>query len=219
MANREKIVVGEYYHIYNRGVDKGIIIKDKRDLGRLIKCLELFNSKEPIGSLRDIKLGDHKIKTKLVEIVSYCLNRNHFHFLLKEMSEGGISEFMKRLTGGYTWYFNSKYRRSGSLFQGTFKSVLVTSNEQLLYLSAYINLNNRVHQPSNPSGLTAGIEVSSWKEYVGESSRNICKKEIILEQFKSTKEYRDFSESALEVILESREDKDAIEMLIGRHFF
>ena len=67
----------------------------------------------------------------LVQIICYCLNPNHYHLLLKEIKDGGISEFMKRVGGGYTWYFNNKHKRSGTLFQGRFKSVHIKSNEQL----------------------------------------------------------------------------------------
>jgi putative transposase len=135
---------------------------------------------------------------------------------LKEISEGGISEFMKRLGGGYTWYFNNKYRRSGNLFQGTFKSIRIESNEQLLHLGAYINLNWKVHKIS---GLTAGKIRSSWEEYLGKSKENICAKEIILKQFKSVKDYKNFTESSLEKILKIREEINKEELFIGRHLF
>ena len=223
MANREKIAPGEYYHIYNCGTDKRSITEDVKDIERFIQSLEFFNSKEPIISLREI-IVDHSNKKSvsvidpLVEIICYCLNPNHYHFLLKEIHEGGISEFMKRLNGGYTWYFNNKHKRSGALFQGTFKSVHIKSNEQLLHVSAYINLNDKVHKIS---GLTAGKVRSSWNEYVGNSnsSKNICKKEIILGQFKSIKEYKSFAESSLKQILRLKKDKDSSLMLIGKHLF
>lgn len=223
MANREKIAIGEYYHVYNRGVDKRQVIKDNEDADRFIKSLEFFNSKEPIISLRDvISENDNKIKkpsNALVQIVCYSLNPNHYHLLLREINEGGISEFMKRVGGGYTWYFNNKNKRSGSLFQGRFKSVHIESNEQLLHVSVYVNLNWEVHKIGTYSGSTAGKVRSSWNEYIGETNQNICKKNIILGQFKSIKEYKNFAESSLVEILEAKEDKDNPDMLIGKYFF
>lgn len=220
MANREKIAPGEYYHIYNRGVDKRIIVKDRQDAERFMQSLEFFNSKKPIISLREFisSENDKNIKPdeKLVEIICYDLNPNHYHLLLKEIHEGGISEFMKRLGGGYTWYFNNKHKRSGALFQGRFKSVHIKSNEQLLHVSVYINLNDKAHKIS---GSTAGNVKSSWNEYMGKSVRNICTKEIILGQFRSVKEYKDFAESSLKEILKAKKDKGGLEMLIGRYFF
>jgi putative transposase len=220
MANREKIAIGEYYHIYNRGVDKRWIVKDRRDADRFIDSLEFFNSVEPILSLREVvtSAGNRKIKQKdpLVQIICYVLNPNHFHILLKEINEGGISEFMKRLGGGYTWYFNNRHRRSGVLFQGRFKSVHIKSNEQLLHVSAYINLNNNAHKIS---GSTAGKVRSSWEEYIGKGNRSICKKEIILKQFKSAKDYKGFAESSLKEILHAGEGKNDFELLVGNHFY
>lgn len=220
MPTRERIAPGEYYHVYNRGVDKRLIIKDKEDSDRFIQSLEFFNSKKPIKSLRDFVFenGDKNIRPSdpLVEIICYDLNPNHYHFLLKEIYEGGISEFMKRLGGGYTWYFNNRHKRSGALFQGTFKSVHVKSNEQLLHTSVYINLNWKVHKIS---GLTAGNVKSSWDEYIGKIKYGICNKEIILKQFKSIKDYKDFAYSSLIEIIKAKEEGGGLEMLIGKYFF
>src|SRR3989344_557152 len=163
MANREKMAIGEYYHIYNRGVDKRSIVKGSKDADRFIQSLEFFNSKTPVSSLRQ-GMSSERDQKPLVEVVCYCLNHNHFHLLMKEIQEGGISEFMKRLGGGYTWYFNNKYHRSGALFQGVFKSTHITSNEQLLHVSAYVGLNWKVHKIR---GETAVNVRSSWNEYLG----------------------------------------------------
>jgi REP element-mobilizing transposase RayT len=220
MANREKIAVGEYYHIYNRGVDKRSIIKDDKDAERFSQSLEFFNSKDPIISLREVVSSENnkniKFRDPLVEIICYCLNLNHYHLLLKEIHEGGISEFMKRLGGGYTWYFNNRHKRSGALFQGRFKSVCIKSNEQLLHTSVYVGLNWKVH---NISGSTAGRIRSSWDEYMKKTSRNICTKEVILEQFKSAKDYKSFAEVSLREILKAKINKRGEEMIIGKYFF
>ena len=116
------LVEGEYYHIYNRGVDKRTIFENKKDLFRFFQSIEEFNHLEPIGSIFLNSFNKkRKISKKLVEIVCYCLNPNHFHFVLKPLVENGISEFMKRLNGGYTSYFNNRHKRNGVLFQGLFK--------------------------------------------------------------------------------------------------
>jgi hypothetical protein len=85
---------------------------------------------------------------KLVEINAYSLLPNHFHLIVEQLVDGGISEFMKRLSGGYTNYFNEKYDRSGSLFQGKFKRVHISSDEQFNYLFSYVNENHSVHDLS-----------------------------------------------------------------------
>lgn len=199
---------GEFYHVYNRGTDKRDIFSDENDQTRFLESMIEFNVLEPIGSLfensfrKKNKLGGSTSKDadeKLVNIVAYCLNPNHYHFLLQQVADKGIEKFMQRLGTGYTMYFNNKYERSGALFQGKFKAVHVDSNEYLLHVSAYVNLNDRVHQ------LGGSTSKSSWIEYVDQQSNNgMCKKEEILGQFKKPEDYVSFAENSLRGILERR---------------
>jgi len=132
-------------------VDKRDIFSDSKDIQRFLLCMELFSREEPVGSvqvaMRDFKNVDvERLQSKnIVSIVEYCLNPNHFHFILKEEVEGGISEFMKRLLGGYTKYFNDKESRSGSLFQGRFKSSYAEREKYFKDLFAYVMWNYKVH--------------------------------------------------------------------------
>lgn len=200
--NSERFAVGEFYHIYNRGVEKRNIFSDTRDKDRFLRSMIEFNTKDPVGSLWLLSLQKSALKrtprSELVDIVCYCLNPNHFHFILREKMEGGISEFMKRM-GGYTKYFNAKYKRSGVLFQGVCQSRHIDSNEYLLYASVYVNLNWRVHR------LRRETSQSSWDEYMGATKDYVCKKDIILKQFKSSHEYRKFAEETLETIIEKKQ--------------
>jgi len=199
-------IKNEYYHIYNRGVDKRLLFNDEYDFARFLECMDEFNVVEPIGSIYSLQYktsADKKMKSdKLVEFVCYCVNPNHYHFLLREISEGGISEFMKRLNGGYTRYFNDRHNRTGSLFQGVFKSKHVGTNEYLLHGSCYINLNDKVHKIRDEAHK---FVKSSWDEYTSSNSKEgFCNKDIILGQFKHIDEYKKFAESSLEGILEKR---------------
>lgn len=167
--------------------------------------MEEFNTVKPIGSLYEhsflkTQLGRRtsKSKSRLVNIICYCLNFNHYHLILEQCVNGGISEFIKRLAGGYTKYFNLKHKRSGVLFQGKFKAVHIDTNEYLLHVSAYVNLNNRVHK------LKKFPFRSSWAEYISGEKYNLCKKNTILDQFKNSKEYKEFAENALINILERK---------------
>src|SRR3989344_9600333 len=191
MANPQ-FGIGEFYHVYNRGVEKRDVFSSLSDLERFLKSIVAFNTIEPIGSIHENafnkKVLRRKANTQLVNIICYCLNPNHYHFIMQQKSDGGISEFMKRLGGGYTKYFNLKYKRSGVLFQGVFKSKHVDSNEYLLRASAYVNLNNRVHRLGHETSK------SSWQEYIGDSKQHICNTDIVLKQFNNRKEYRSFAE-------------------------
>ncbi|MFA6407989.1 MAG: transposase [Candidatus Paceibacterota bacterium] len=211
MGTRQKAFAnGEFFHVYNRGVDKRIIFADDEDIQRFFQGLVEFNVVDPIGSLYQNsfrKLGGSTPKSVdgLIRFVAYCLNPNHFHLILEQLVDGGISEFMKRLGGGYTCFFNNKYERSGSLFQGKFKAIHIDTNEYLLHLSAYVNLNDRVHQLS---GSTPKLveSLSSWKEYTNMVTKGICEKGIILEQFRDVDEYKEFAISSLEAIVQRKEE-------------
>jgi len=211
-TRKVKFANKEIYHIYNRGVDKRKIFSNQKDLDRFFQSILAFNCVEPVGSLHEQSFQKDKIKKPLVQFVVYNLLPNHFHFILEQVTEGGISEFMKRLLGGYTWYFNKKNKRSGSLFQGTFKSKHVDSNEYLLHTSVYVNLNDKI----SLSGLTAKLTKSSWNEYV---NPNLCKldekiclgKDVVLEQFDSVEDYKKFALSSLEDIRANKEKYKELE--------
>lgn len=123
MATREaQIINGEYYHIFNRGNNKRNIFMGQQDVARFFQSMLEFNCFEPIGSIfeasfRKNSLGGSASKSpRLVDFVCYCLNPNHFHFILKQLIDDGIKKFMHRVGTGYTMYFNKKYSSSGSLF-------------------------------------------------------------------------------------------------------
>lgn len=211
---------GEYYHVYNRGVDKRSIFDDREDVERFLQCMQEFNVVEPIGSLyensfRRNQLGGPASKLiapeediPLVEFIAYCLNPNHYHFVLKQLVDRGIEKFMQKIGTGHTMFFNNKYERSGALFQGRFKAIHIDSNEYLLHVASYANLNDRVHQLGGPA---SKLVRSSWGEYTDERVKGICEKEIILGQFKNAKEYEEFAISSLESIIKRKQELKGIE--------
>lgn len=215
---------GEHYHIFNRGTDKRNIFSDESDTDRFFQSMQEFNTVKPIGSIYENsfrELGNPTSKSsRLVDFIAYCTNPNHFHFVLKQLADNGISQFMKRVGGGYAKYYNEKYDRSGTLFQGRFKSVHVNSNEYLLHVSAYVNLNARVHKLGNPTSKLVGSR-SSWEEYVNpwtDTGASFCNKKVVLEQFRNREEYRKFAEDSLKSILErkatQKEIRSELEMLL-----
>jgi len=207
-----KLESGERYHIYNRGVDKRKIFSNQKDLDRFFQSMIAFNCVEPVGSLFEQSFQKDKIKKPLVKFIAYNLLFNHFHFVLEQVAEGGISEFMKRLLGGYTWYFNKKSTRSGSLFQGTFKSKYIDSDGYLSHISVYVNLNDKIPL----GGLTAKLTKSSWNEYVNtdlcKPDEKICSgKDTVLGQFDSIEDYKKFALSSLEDIRLNKEKYKELE--------
>src|SRR3989338_2891021 len=154
-----KFITGEYYHIFNRGVEKRKTFLNVADFFRFIFSLYELNDKNTVVMRERIKerksrnsknkyIGDtyvflNKKKEPLVEVIAFCLMPNHYHLILRQFVDGGISLFMKKLSNGYTGYFNEKYNRKGigSLFQGRFKAVHIENDRQLTALVAYIFTN------------------------------------------------------------------------------
>ena len=135
------------------------------------------------------------LQTRSVELVSFALMPNHFHLLLREQSENGISRYMQRVLDAYTKYFNTKYNKSGHLFQGPFQAVYVATNEQLLHLSAYIHRN-----PTELSAWTAKEYLYPWSSFQDYCGKNrwpqLLRTDRILEQFSNSDEYKNFVDTS-----------------------
>ncbi|OGY41516.1 MAG: hypothetical protein A2Y67_00480 [Candidatus Buchananbacteria bacterium RBG_13_39_9] len=223
-----KFETGKFYHIYNRGVDKRDVYMDEGDFERFLKSLREFNRLDPIGSLVDLEekrrlesnslgifetvpnkpecsKGIGSLTTsgseRIVDFIAYCLNPNHFHFILRQVVDEGISKFMHKLSLGYTCYFNLKNNRSGSLFQGKFKAVKIDSDEHLLWVTAYVNGNAQIH------GLipdAADYKWCSYPEYLGKRDLDICDKSVILDKFKDTESFKSASEECFRKMKEGK---------------
>jgi len=136
---KQPFAVGEYYHLYNRGTEKRKIFLDKKDHEYFLFLMYICNSEKSI-KLRDIGNSFYRGET-IVDIGAYCLMPNHFHILVREKKEGGISKFMLKLMTGYSMYFNQKYERTGKLYEGVFKSKQIDQDNYLKYIYSYIHLN------------------------------------------------------------------------------
>jgi REP element-mobilizing transposase RayT len=137
-------VTGEIYHIYNRGVEKRNIFRNKADYIRFLNSLHEFNTWHTAENThRDVRMRrvDGFDMGELVCIEEYVLMPNHFHLALRQLDDGGISKFMQKVASGYTHYFNLKYARSGVLFQGRTKRKHVSDFRYHQYLLEYILLN------------------------------------------------------------------------------
>jgi len=139
---KTNFVSGEYYHIYNRGNDKKIIFHDTQDYKRFVGILNLSNSTIKFHTSDISKnmflFGKGK---NLVGVGSYCLMPNHFHIIITEIEEGGITKFMQKVGTAYSMYYNKKYSRTGSLFEGKFKSKHINKDVYFKYLFSYVHLN------------------------------------------------------------------------------
>lgn len=181
----------QVYHIYNRGSEKRQIYDIRGDYKRFLKALRYYQLEGPkpkLSHFSEFSLLKPNPSKKIVEIISYCLMPNHFHLMLKQIREGGVTEFMRKIGNSYTKYYNIKHNRIGPLLQGEFKAVLVESDEQLIHLSRYIHLNPYA------AYLCKNLEQyewSSYREYVKDLN-GVCFKELVLSLFKCPADYKKF---------------------------
>lgn len=213
---KDPLVTGLYYHVYNRGVDKRDIFANEYDLKRFILSVKEFNTTEPTGSIKELMLRKNsdvqrpKVYKPLISIVCYCFNPNHFHFIIKQEVDGGISEFFKRLLGGYTKYFNLTHERNGALFQGRFKSNLIADDAYFLKIRPYVNVNYLIHDiPQNKKRLVC----ASDKEYDSECFDLVSKSEAknILEFYGSKEKFKKECLSVVGMIREERGQTSLLE--------
>ncbi len=169
-----------YYHIYNRGVEKRQIFLDKQDYIVFMNLLKRYLSKE---AAKDSYGRDGVTFYGDIELLAYCLMPNHFHMLIY-MNEDtkAISELLRRISTCYATYFNKKYERVGSLFQGTFKASRVSSDSYIQHISRYIHLNPAEY-------LT--WEYSSWPYYTKKWESEWIRPNRILDIFEGDS-YTDF---------------------------
>lgn len=191
MLRKVPLVTGEFYHVFNRGVAKMQIYNTAYDYTRFLKTMVYYSIEGPKPRFSVFSPTTSTIdpSKKIIEIICYCLMPNHFHLLLKQLRDGGITEFMSKLSNSYTKYINVKNGRIGPLLQGDFKSVHIEADEQLLHVNRYIHLNPLVGY------ITENLDIYKWSSYpayINFAKDEICSKDIILSNFKSIDSYKKF---------------------------
>lgn len=223
MAGRKVVFAdGEYYHIFNRGIARQPTFFTKRDHERFLLTLSYYRFLEVPGKLSrflalpqdtrgQILMSLEKTHKTIVEIVCYALMPNHFHLLLKQTHDGGITKFMSKTINSYTRYVNTKQDRVGDLFQGVFKAVRVETNEQLIHLSRYIHLNPVVSHVVREDELFE-YPWSSLVSYV-QNTPSFVSSGIVMNQFKTKQLYKKF---VLDQVEYGKKLEDIKHMIIER---
>lgn len=171
----------ELYHVLNRGIDGRKLFLDSRDYARFTHNLYEFNDIAPAPEfarrgIRDTHVGHRKshIRKRLVEVHGWVLMKDHYHLLVSELVENGLSKFMMKMNIGYAKYYNERYERHGHLFQGKTKKVLVEREAHFLYILHYLHL--------NPLDYLAGA--SEWRERNKSSIRSADKALDYLDKYR-----------------------------------
>lgn len=207
MRRKNPLVTGGTYHVFNKSIADYIIFNTDSERERIITAIRYYQVEKNNSSLsRFIKLNqgennnlnksfikDVKGKTKIAEIIAYCVMPTHIHLILQQLQDNGISVFMNNILNSYSKYFNIKHKRKGPLWEARFKSILVDNDEYLLHLTRYIHLN-----PATASLIDSPDiwKASSYHEYISENDSNsrICEYQHLLdikpEQYKKFVEDR-----------------------------
>ncbi len=212
----------EIYHILNRGVEKRQIFMDKQDYLRFIHNLYELNNQDRVettyhnfrdyGNNGKIAKVNKKPRKPLVDIMAFCLMPNHYHTLLTPRVENGIPRFMQKVNMGYSKYFNQKYVRTGTLFQGRYRNILVTNNTHFLHLPFYIHFNpldlaypewrdNKISNPKKALEFLKSYRWSSHLDYLGvKNFPSILNMRPLMEVFGSHNDYQKLVENYLKDI-------------------
>jgi len=157
----KEYVPQSYYHIYNRGVNKADIFHDDKDYAVFLSLLKRYlddeiekrPNREPYPNYHN-----------QIELLAFCLMKNHFHLFIYQQSAESITEFMKSLSVAYSMYFNKQHKRAGPLFQQRYKAVRITDDSQLLHITRYIHMNPKEYRHHKWSSLPYydGTKKTTW---------------------------------------------------------
>lgn len=196
------LITGQFYHVYNRGINKQPVFRGTGDYQRSLELIKYYQysdlqlrySKYQLLSnqrKQDIWLAINN-SPKLASIICYCFMPNHFHLLLEQKMDNGISKFIGNFQNSYTLFFNKKYNCSGPLLQGQFKAIRIEDEKQFLHLHRYIHLNPYSSFVVKNLLNLSNYRWSSFPEYLEKDTRLICSKEKILAYFKNSEIYKSF---------------------------
>ncbi len=217
---KAQLVNHEYYHIYNRGVDKREIFSDDRDYKRFLLSMLLMNDEKdglmirwrnflasrPNSSANEFLRLNLSKRKELVEIIAYCCNPNHYHFILRQLRDRGIERFMQKIATGYTMYFNEKYHRTGALFQGRFKSSHIKSEGSLSRYSIYVSCNSEVHKICPAKN----YPWCSFLHHIGKSRDDLVKDKEFRREFRNSGELEEYAKENITDFQARKQDQDMV---------
>ncbi|OGG53674.1 hypothetical protein A3H16_01415 [Candidatus Kaiserbacteria bacterium RIFCSPLOWO2_12_FULL_53_8] len=198
----------ELYHALNRGVEKRNLFQNDSDRIRFVHDMYEFNDTKPAGSvyhsfrrgdILDLRNPDIRVRERIVDIHGWCIMGNHYHLLLSEIQEGGLRLFLRKLNVGYANYFNEKYKRVGTLFQGRTKRIRIDSDAYFLHILHYIHLNPldflksaehwRTLEVKNAKQALGHLEKYRWSSYLDYCGKknfpSVITKELFGDVFKN----------------------------------
>ena len=203
------IITNETYHIFNRGIAGQTIYSSVYDYQRFIDLINYyrflsprlrfsFYRRLPQNLKQDYREALIKKNPQQVLIYAYCLMPNHYHFVIKELIENGVSKFIGNLQNSYAKYFNTRNKRHGSLFTEMFKNVRVENEEHFIHLARYIHLNPITSYIIKEPFELDNYPWSSFKYYLNDSRLDFLEKDTLLSLFKNIKELESFTKDQID---------------------
>lgn len=169
-----------YYHVYARGASQQNIYHDDADFRFFLELFRRYLSAEEVRNSAGVP---YEKLYQSVELLCYCLMGNHFHMLLYQRQEGGMQRLMRGVMTSYSRYFNTKYSRSGQLFESRYRASLISDQAYLGRISRYIHLDPKDWQM---------YPYSSIHNYINGSQADWLRPEWVLQMFSSPNDYRQF---------------------------
>jgi putative transposase len=188
---KSPFINNNFYHIANFGIEGRLVFSDKKDVDRFIALLDYYSIKNPPARFafrkRPVVRSAKFVPIPMVEVVTYCLMPDHFHLILKQLEDNGVSSYISKVLNSYTKYYNARQKRKGTLLEGVFKSRPI-EQDQLSYISRHIHLEPQLE------GIVinlARFPFSSYLEYIGQE-QGFCEKGYILDNFSGPEDYKQF---------------------------
>lgn len=197
----EPLITNEIYHVYNRGIHRQPTFTNVREYSRAIECLKYYRIPNPPVRLSKFLRLETERKTSIIEVMkgmeplvtifAYCLMPNHFHLLLRQEKDSGISKYLSNFQNSYTRYSNVRHNLDGSLFLNQFKAVRIITDEQLIHVSRYIHLNPYTSYVVNSIDKLVSYKWSSLNTYLN-IRNDFVETNTILDLFRNQREYKQF---------------------------
>ena len=200
-SRKVPLITDEIYHVYNRGLNKKTIFSSVSDYSKAFETIQYYQYLTPPVKFSYLNIQPpnqrkhilNQLVQTSIEILAFCFMPNHFHFIIKQIKKDGIRQSISKFSNSYAHYSNTIHEKKGPVFEGRFKAIRVSNNEQLLHLSRYIHLNPYTASIIKNLNEIHKYPYSSLKEYLSPKSFNLTSTKLILDQFKSPQDYLNFN--------------------------
>lgn len=199
-THRPILVTGEIYHIFNRTIAKELAFNTDRNLSKFLEIVDYYRYYQPFRlskfqslpyQIQEELILKRKNKLPVVEIYSFAIMPNHFHFLLRQSKDKGISYFASNIQNSFAKYYNLKTERVGGLFQSSFKAKRINKPEEFIHVSRYIHLNPVTSEIINFEELKT-YPWTSFSWYINDQLNLFISKDTIINHFKRIERYVSF---------------------------